>query len=157
MRPYLMIALLAVTAATAACDRTKALEDKARVSVAKAIVDEPAAFIDVLHADVAAKTACGAAKPKDPTNTTNAFIMKGDALKFYPGGIGWDSVRQLMNMDSGGNQAALRLRLDDACAFPAAWTANCAPAVAPIDSPEPGMCSLWKAGNYQKLFEHVRQ
>jgi hypothetical protein len=159
MRPLYLAVLLALTGLVAACDQKKALEDQARAAVIQAMPDAMPT-VDVLHTDPATGAVCGAATVQDAASgaaVPRPFILKGGAVKLYGAPPDWTVIRQLANMDSGGDQAAYRLQIDQGCGFPAVWKQACGDAAAPIPAPDPELCRLWNADDYQKLFDHVRQ
>ncbi len=159
MRPFLPLAFAAAALLASACDKSKALEGQARAAVAQSLNESTAPATEILHTDAATQVVCGSVTSAEKAEApSRPFIYRNGALKLYHGEApGWDDVRQLALMDSGGEQAAMHFQMDDGCAFPEAWKQACSPAAAPIAAPDGEVCSLWKAQQYQKLFDHVRQ
>lgn len=160
MRPLSLAVLFAAPLLATACHQKASLAEAARAAVAQALADSGQVTVQVMRTDPGRGVVCGLATAQDETTgavTQRPFIQQDGAIKLYHSSPDWNAIRQLANMDSGGDQAAFRLQIDEGCGFPAAWRKACGPAAAPIPAPDPELCRLWRAGKYQQLFDHVRQ
>jgi hypothetical protein len=136
------------------------MEEDARAAVSQALANAGDVTVDILHTNAPHSTVCGAATVQDAASgaaVRRPFIAQGGAVKLYHSPPDWNTIRELANMDSGGDQAAFRLQIDEGCAFPKVWKTACAPAASPIPPPDGELCRLWQGDQYQQLFDHVKQ